>query len=105
MINIVMGGRGYGKAYSIMKRYEEATNIFNIRNDGKYKITVFLDLNFLQITMHDLANNKYYPVRVLNNLIYDGEVGELVDAFEELRDSIDEETGNIIIKVKGDSNE
>lgn len=88
-INVCFGGRGYGKAYHIMKRYEEAKKIFNIRNDGKYKIELFLDLCFLNIYLYDLTNNKHYHTQVLNNHIYDGSVEELVDAFEEIIDCID----------------
>lgn len=98
-------GRGYGKAYNVMKRYNEAKDIFNIRNKGKYEILLYLDLSFLNIILYDLINHKHYRMEVLNTHIYDAPIGEIVDAFEELRDSIDEESGNIIIKVKGDSNE
>lgn len=104
-LHFYIGGRGYGKTYKVMNRYIEAKDIFNIRNKGKYEILLYLDLSFLNIILYDLINYKNYHIEVLNTHIYDASVGEIVDAFEELRDSIDEESGNIIIKVKGDSNE
>ena len=39
-INVCFGGRGYGKALNIMKRYEEAKEIFNIRNNWQKGIDV-----------------------------------------------------------------
>ena len=101
-LHFYIGGRGYGKAYHVMNRYNEARDIFNIRNKGKYEIILFLDLEFINIILYDLINHKKYPIQVLNISIYDAPVGEIVNAFEELRDSIDEESGNIIIKVKGE---
>lgn len=103
-LHFYIGGRGYGKAHAILKRYDEATDIFNIRNKNKYKIALFLDLSFLNIILHDLINHKYYRIEISTTHIYDAPVGEIVNAFEELRDSIDEESGNIIIKVKGENN-
>lgn len=45
-LHFYIGGRGYGKAYKVMKRYNEAKDIFNIRlsSESKQSINNLLDI-------------------------------------------------------------
>lgn len=104
-LNIVIGGRGYGKTYALIKRYIKVAELFNIRNKDKYSIYVTIDLCYFHIRLLDRETNKWYRVSVLNNLIHDATSGEILRIFEELRDSIDKETNTIVLKIEGVSDD
>ena len=106
-LNIIIGGRGYGKSYLVMQRYLKVAKVFNSRNKGKYAIYCNIDFCYFHIRLCDIEANKWYVVSVINNLIYDGTFNEILSAFEELRDSIDKETNTIVLKIEGvsDNNE
>lgn len=103
--NIIIGGRGYGKAYALVKRYKEVADVFNIRNKDKYSIYINIDLCYLYIRLFDLETDKCYVFPVSNDSIYDGTFDEILRAFEDLRDSIDKETNTIVLRIKGVSDE
>lgn len=100
-LNIIIGGRSYGNACALEKRYKEVAEVFNIRNEGKYSIYVNNDLYNFFIRLFDLETNICYVISVANNSIYDGTFEEILTAFEELRDSIDKETNTIVLRIKG----
>lgn len=104
-LNIIIGGRSYGKSYALMQRYLKVAKVFNSRNKDKYAIYINIDFCYLHIRLCDLETNKWYVVSVVNDFIYDGTFNEILSAFEELRDSIDKETNTIVFKIEGRSDE
>ncbi len=51
-----------------INNYRIAAEMFNNQNKD-YKIECFVDFNFLNIYIHDLINEKFYKLEILNNCI------------------------------------
>lgn len=84
-INIQLGGRGYGRAYRLIRKYEKAKDIFNKKYENKYQIRLFQDLQCLNIYLDILQEKKrVQQYQILNAFINNLTIKEIVKAYEEL---------------------
>ena len=72
----------------LIEKYLKASELFNQDNKNKYKIDIFLDINFLNIYVRDLKNNKFYHCQILNNLIKDMTINEILQSYNELVEKV-----------------
>ena len=63
----------------------KASDIFNNENKD-YKIEIFQDIKFLHIYVHDLIDERYDELIILNNCITYLSIKKLVKAYYELVD-------------------
>lgn len=68
----------------IINNYIFASKLFNEKYKKEYQIQIFIDFNYLNIFLHNLQNNKYTKVQILNNEINDLSSEEILLAYEEL---------------------
>ncbi len=68
-----------------IQNYVKASEIFNNENK-EYKIEVFQDVQFLHLYVHDLTDQRYEELVILNNCITHLSIKNLVKAYYELVD-------------------
>ena len=66
-----------------IQNYEKASEIFNNENKD-YKIEIFQDVQFLRLYVHDLIDERYEELVILNNCITHLSIKNLVKAYYEL---------------------
>ena len=82
--NIQFASDGYGRAYSLLEKYEKARDIFNKKYKDIYQIRLFQDLQCLNIYFDILQDHKFYTYQILNKFVKDLSVEEIFKAYEEL---------------------
>ena len=68
-----------------IENYIKASEIFNNENTD-YRIEIFQDFDFLHIYVHDLIDEKYDELIILNNCITYLPIKKLINAYYELVD-------------------